>query len=208
MAAGWAAVVEPFWRSAAGLGLAQALQQRLADGATVYPPQPLLAFSVAAGPRLPPSLRNIFKELVRDGLMAQMPASGSLQAWARRGVLLLNSCLTVEQGEPAIHAGLGWEALPDALIAAVAAQSPACVYLLWGAHAQTKRALIEATAARHGRGSGCLAALRRGVPRLCGSGGPAAASAVCGSSLPPRLAPACHPSCGQCRTCKFRGGGT
>ena len=180
MAAGWAAVVEPFWRSAAGMGLAQALQRRLADGATVFPPQPLralmltpleqvcavilgqdpyhgpgqaegLAFSVAAGQRLPPSLRNIFKELLRDGLMAQIPASGSLQAWARRGVLLLNSCLTVEQGEPAIHAGLGWEALTDALIAAVAAQSPACVYLLWGAHAQTKRALIEATAARHGR---------------------------------------------------------
>ena len=187
MAAGWAAVVEPFWRSEAGRALALALQQRLADGATVYPPQPLrallltpldqvcavilgqdpyhgpgqaegLAFSVAAGQRLPPSLRNIFKELLREGSIAQMPASGSLQAWARRGVLLLNSCLTVEQGEPASHAGLGWEALTDALIAAVAAQSPACVYLLWGAHAQAKRGLIEATAARHGRAALVLTA--------------------------------------------------
>lgn len=109
-----------------------------------------LAFSVAPGVRIPPSLRNIFKELVRDGCLDQAPASGSLSAWAERGVLLLNSSLTVEDGLPASHAKQGWEALTDAVLAAVAAHAPACVYLLWGAHAQAKAPLVEQTAAAHG----------------------------------------------------------
>lgn len=71
------------------------------------------------------------------------PAHGCLQAWAERGVLLLNTVLTVEAAQAASHAGWGWEALTDALIAAVAADAPPCVFLLWGAHAQRKRALIE-----------------------------------------------------------------
>ena len=101
-----------------------------------------LSFSVAPGVKVPPSLRNIFKELQRDvGL--QPPQSGSLEAWAKRGVLLLNTCLTVEQGQPASHAKRGWESLTDALLAQVARTSPACVYMLWGAHAQAKAPMIE-----------------------------------------------------------------
>ena len=174
----WQPVVNHFMVSDAGQQLGTFLTQRLASGATVYPPQPLralqltpltkvravvlgqdpyhgpgqaegLAFSVAPGVRLPPSLRNIFKERQRD-LGLPVPANGSLQAWAQQGVLLLNTCLTVEDGQPASHARRGWEALTDALIAAVAVQASPCVYLLWGAHAQARRALIVAAAARHG----------------------------------------------------------
>jgi hypothetical protein len=85
-----------------------------------------------------------------DHLGLPVPANGSLLAWAQQGVLLLNTCLTVEDGQPASHARRGWEALTDALIAAVAVQASPCVYLLWGAHAQARRALIVAAAARHG----------------------------------------------------------
>jgi uracil-DNA glycosylase len=104
-----------------------------------------LAFSVAEGVKIPPSLRNIFKEL------GQSPRSGSLVEWARRGVLLLNASLTVEQGNAGSHARKGWEALTDALLAKVAATASPCVYLLWGVHAQAKAPLIERTAAEHGR---------------------------------------------------------
>ena len=93
----------------------------------------------------PPSLKNIFKELGCN------PASGSLAAWARQGVLLLNTCLTVEDGQPASHAKKGWEALTDRLLERVAAEASPCVYLLWGAHAQAKAPLVERTAAAHGR---------------------------------------------------------
>lgn len=102
-----------------------------------------LAFSVPHGVAIPPSLRNIRKELQRDlGLV--LPDHGSLQAWADRGVLLLNTVLTVSPGEAASHAGWGWESLTDALIAALAAQDQPIVFMLWGAHAQKKRPLIEA----------------------------------------------------------------
>ncbi len=107
-----------------------------------------LAFSVRPGQAIPPSLRNIRKELSRDlGLPA--PAHGCLQAWAERGVLLLNTVLTVEAARAASHAGWGWEALTDALITAVAAASHPTVFLLWGAHAQRKLALIEQAALQH-----------------------------------------------------------
>lgn len=105
-----------------------------------------LAFSVAPGVTVPPSLRNIFKELQRD-LALPPPANGSLVRWARQGVLLLNTCLTVEDGQPASHAGRGWEVLTDALIRHCAETGDAKVFLLWGAHAQKKAALIDA--ARH-----------------------------------------------------------
>jgi uracil-DNA glycosylase len=83
---------------------------------------------------LPPSLRNIFKELQRD-LGTPMPAfpdpGGSLVRWARQGVLLLNTCLTVEEGQPASHAGKGWEVLTDAVIASgVAAHQPHGVHVM------------------------------------------------------------------------------
>jgi uracil-DNA glycosylase len=166
----WQPALEAFWRSAEGLSVASYVQSRLATGAVVYPQHPLraleltpltavkvvilgqdpyhgpyqaqgLSFSVANGVKLPPSLRNIFKELQRD-LGHPIPLNGSLEAWAKRGVLLLNTCLTVEDGRPASHAKRGWEGLTDALLAEVARTAPACVYMLWGAHAQAKADLI------------------------------------------------------------------
>lgn len=105
-----------------------------------------LAFSVRKGVAIPPSLRNIRKEIQRDlGLSA--PAHGCLQTWAEQGVLLLNTVLTVEAGQAASHAGWGWEALTDALICAVAADPGEKVFMLWGAHAQRKAALIDASEA-------------------------------------------------------------
>lgn len=138
---------------------------------TVYPPEPLraltlagpeavsvvilgqdpyhgpgqaegLAFSVALGVKIPPSLRNIFKELQRD-MGTLPPAHGSLVRWAEQGVLLLNTCLTVEDGLPASHAGQGWEVLTDAVIHRCSDSGPPKVFLLWGAHAQKKLPLID-----------------------------------------------------------------
>jgi len=108
-----------------------------------------LAFSVPEGVKCPPSLRNIFAEMARDlGRPDPRNASidGHLGDWARAGVLLLNTSLTVEDGQPASHARHGWEALTDALIQAVAAKPERVAFLLWGAHAQAKAALIEASA--------------------------------------------------------------
>jgi len=168
--ADWQPVLDGFWRSAPGQALADHVRKRLAAGARVYPAHPLwalrltplsevravilgqdpyhgpgqaqgLSFSVAPGVKLPPSLRNIFKELQRD-LHEPIPTSGSLEAWARRGVLLLNTSLTVEDGLPASHAKRGWEALTDALLTEVARTAPVCVYMLWGAHAQAKADMI------------------------------------------------------------------
>lgn len=168
---GWRAVTEAFRHSPAGRSLIEFVDARVAAGAVVYPADPLralaltpleavrvvilgqdpyhgpgqaegLAFSVPDGVRTPPSLRNIFKELQREGLPA--PRSTSLVPWARQGVLLLNTTLTVEDGQAASHAGHGWEVLTDALIAATAAAAAdrPVAYLLWGAHAQRKRELI------------------------------------------------------------------
>ena len=114
-----------------------------------------LAFSVAPGVKPPPSLRNIFKEIARDPLLehAALPApgDGSLVRWARQGVLLLNTCLTVEEGQPASHAQRGWEVLTDAIVSEVSKKDNSVVFMLWGAHAQTKQALIEASGATIGR---------------------------------------------------------
>jgi uracil-DNA glycosylase len=107
-----------------------------------------LAFSVAPGVKFPPSLRNIFKELQRDlgTPIPELPLpGGSLVQWAREGVLLLNTCLTVEEGLPASHAGKGWEFFSDAIIRQVSQDAQPSVFMLWGAHAQTKRALIDVT---------------------------------------------------------------
>ncbi len=100
-----------------------------------------LSFSVADGVPLPPSLRNIYAELHDDCAIA--PAtSGNLESWARRGVLLLNNTLTVEAGKAGSHAGKGWEAITDAIVAAVAAREHPCVFILWGSHAQGKASRI------------------------------------------------------------------
>jgi uracil-DNA glycosylase len=105
-----------------------------------------LAFSVPPGQRLPPSLRNIFNELRRD--IGAAPAhSGSLAGWARQGVLLLNSSLTVEETRPASHAKFGWQVLTDQILQAVARQTRAQVFMLWGGHAQAKRPLLQPASA-------------------------------------------------------------
>lgn len=96
-----------------------------------------LAFSVQDGVKVPPSLANIYKELASD-LGLAVPRHGNLTQWARQGVLLLNAALTVEDGQPGSHQGRGWEAITDAVVAAVAARPEPCVFLLWGSHAQKK----------------------------------------------------------------------
>ncbi len=103
-----------------------------------------LAFSVKAGLRLPPSLLNIYKELETD-LGVKRAKSGNLEAWARQGVLLLNTSLTVRAHEAASHKNKGWEKLTDAIIQAVSSQSKPVVFVLWGGHAQKKLPLIDAT---------------------------------------------------------------
>jgi uracil-DNA glycosylase len=100
-----------------------------------------LSFSVRDGVRIPPSLRNVFKELAEDvGIAA--PAVGDLTGWARQGVLLLNAVLTVRAGAAASHAGKGWEAFTDATIRALDARDERVVFLLWGGYARKKADLI------------------------------------------------------------------
>jgi uracil-DNA glycosylase len=108
-----------------------------------------LAFSVQHDQRVPPSLRNIFSEIERGSLpqpapclQARAPRSGALEPWAWQGVLLLNTCLTVESGAPGSHAKQGWEALTDKIIKAIACSETPTVFMLWGAHAQAKQDLI------------------------------------------------------------------
>ena len=101
-----------------------------------------LAFSVAPGVPLPPSLRNMFKELQAD-VGAPPPRDGSLVPWARQGVLLLNAVLTVREGEANSHAGKGWEHFTDAVIRAVGHKEEPVVFLLWGRYAQKKQSLID-----------------------------------------------------------------
>ena len=176
VAAGWRTLKDDFFATQAGAGLLSFLRQRLEAQAVIFPPQPLralaltppesvrvvilgqdpyhgrgqaegLAFSVAPGVAVPPSLRNIFKEIQRD-LGTPPPAfpvpGGSLVKWAENGVLLLNTCLTVEEGQPASHAKRGWEQLTDAVIRHVSVHQQNVVFMLWGAHAQGKRDLIDA----------------------------------------------------------------
>ncbi|WP_213299254.1 uracil-DNA glycosylase [Paraburkholderia sacchari] len=100
-----------------------------------------LAFSVPPAVRTPPSLRNIFKEIAAS-LGIEAPAHGCLDAWARQGVLLLNTVLTVERANAASHAKRGWERCTDTLIREIAARHEHLVFMLWGAHAQNKRALL------------------------------------------------------------------
>jgi len=171
----WLETLEDFWKSPTGIGLDQTMRARLAAGHVIYPRTPYraltltpfekvrvlvlgqdpyhgpnqadgLAFSVGAGQKIPPSLRNIFKEIRRDTGASHPvgPDAGSLEAWARQGVLLLNTALTVEDASPASHSRWGWEVLTDQLILALAQRTEPCAFLLWGAHAQSKASLIEA----------------------------------------------------------------
>jgi uracil-DNA glycosylase len=175
----WAPLLRDWAASDAGRSLIHAVDARLAAGATIYPADvfralaltPLsqvrvlilgqdpyhgpgqaegLAFSVPAGQRLPPSLRNIVQELQRD-LGLAVPLSGSLLDWARQGVLLLNTSLSVEEACPGSHAKLGWQVLTDKIVAAVADHPRPKVFMFWGAHAQAKAPLVlgAAAGARH-----------------------------------------------------------
>ena len=101
-----------------------------------------LAFSVAPGVAIPPSLQKIFKEVSAD-MGVPMPVDGDLTRWAEQGVLLLNSSLTVKAGKPASHAGMGWEVMTDAAIKALSDGRENLVFLLWGAHAGKKSGLID-----------------------------------------------------------------
>jgi uracil-DNA glycosylase len=173
----WRPVIDRWFRSDAGRNTVAFVDGRVAAGALVYPARPLraleltalaqtrvvvvgqdpyhgagqaegLAFSVPPGVRIPPSLRNIFKELQRD-LDVPYPSSGHLGPWASQGVLLLNTTLTVEDGRPGSHAKIGWEALTDALIGETAEHPQPKVFLLWGAHAQRLAPAIERAGQRN-----------------------------------------------------------
>ncbi|PCI47764.1 MAG: uracil-DNA glycosylase [Moraxellaceae bacterium] len=102
-----------------------------------------LSFSVPAGIRPPPSLKNIFKEIKSD-LGFDAPNHGCLESWSRQGVLLLNSVLTVERGKAASHQGKGWEQFTDQIIWNLNEHREGVVFLLWGAYAQKKGAFIDA----------------------------------------------------------------
>jgi uracil-DNA glycosylase len=166
---GWEPVVRSWWSDPAGRALVDFVDARVAEGAVVYPADvfralaltPLervrvvilgqdpyhgpgqahgLAFSVPEGARTPPSLRNILAELKRD--LGVVRSTNDLSSWARQGVLLLNTSLTVEAGQPASHARRGWEALTQSLLRAVTSRPQPCAYLLWGAHAQQFEPLV------------------------------------------------------------------
>ena len=102
-----------------------------------------LAFSVPRGVKAPPSLRNVFKEIAADLGGDPDDRPPDLTPWAEQGVLLLNSILTVEAGKPASHRHLGWEELTDQIVETLAARRQRLVFMLWGAPAQKKAALIQ-----------------------------------------------------------------
>lgn len=101
-----------------------------------------LCFAVHEGVKLPPSLQNIYQEIMNDLGIIPLP-SGDLSRWATQGVLLLNSVLTVQAGTPASHAGKGWEQFTDAVIQTINNKQKNIVYLLWGKYAQNKGAVIN-----------------------------------------------------------------
>lgn len=101
-----------------------------------------LSFSVRDGVRFPPSLQNIFKEM-KDDLGLPIPKSGSLESWAKQGVLLLNSVLTVEEGKAASHQKRGWEEFTDAVIAKINKEKEGVAFILWGSYAQKKGEHID-----------------------------------------------------------------
>ena len=102
-----------------------------------------LAFSVQNGIKVPPSLVNIYKELTTDIDGFVTPVHGNLAAWAQQGVLLLNTVLTVQQGQAHSHAKLGWEMFTDKIIEQINLHNDGCVFILWGAHAQKKGRNID-----------------------------------------------------------------
>jgi uracil-DNA glycosylase len=102
-----------------------------------------LSFSVKPGIKTPPSLANMYKELAQDIDGFAIPSHGNLQHWAEQGVLLLNTVLTVEQGNAHSHAKIGWESFTDKVIQQLNEQRRGLIFLLWGAHAQKKGKIIN-----------------------------------------------------------------
>lgn len=170
---GWRRALAPELASPEFAALGAFLSAEIADDAVIYPPHPLrmtafertpfdqvrvvvlgqdpyhgpeqangLAFAVPRGVVIPPSLRNVFTELERDLGLAR-PAHGDLSAWADRGVLLLNTSLTVRAGEAGSHSAAGWRTLTDAAVRALSQQREGIVFLLWGKHAQARADLID-----------------------------------------------------------------
>lgn len=167
-----------FWRSDAGSRLGSFLDSRQREGAVIFPedvyralrltplesvrvvivgqdPYPTaghaMGLAFALNPDVRPlarSLRNIFKELGEEFSRPE-PVCGDLTGWARQGVLLINSVLTVEEGQAGAHAGKGWEIFTDSLIRAVAGRKRPCAFLLWGAAAQKKEEMIAASGGRN-----------------------------------------------------------
>ncbi|MEZ9347103.1 uracil-DNA glycosylase [Vibrio splendidus] len=103
-----------------------------------------LAFSVLPGVKIPPSLRNMYKELTQDIDGFEIPSHGYLDSWASQGVLMLNTVLTVEEAKAHSHAKCGWETFTDTIIAELNQRSEPIIFLLWGAHAQKKGQAIDA----------------------------------------------------------------
>ena len=103
-----------------------------------------LAFSVNSDTNFPPSLLNIYKEYSSD-LSLSLPNDGDLSSWAKQGVLLLNSILTVESGHPGSHKNLGWEKFTNAIIRALSDKKKYLVFILWGAYAQSKKVFIDSS---------------------------------------------------------------
>jgi len=104
-----------------------------------------LSFSVQKGITPPPSLKNIYKELKTDIAGFEIPATGDLTHWAEQGVLLLNATLTVRESNPASHQKKGWEEFTDTVIKTISDKKEGIVFILWGAYAQAKAALIDQT---------------------------------------------------------------
>ncbi|GGI70060.1 uracil-DNA glycosylase [Shewanella gelidii] len=102
-----------------------------------------LCFSVQADVKVPPSLVNIYKELATDIDGFEIPSHGNLASWAKQGVLMLNTVLTVEQGKAHSHAKAGWETFTDHVVELLSAQERPIVFVLWGSHAQKKARALD-----------------------------------------------------------------
>lgn len=101
-----------------------------------------LCFSVKKGTKIPPSLRNIYKEL-EDDIQCEIPIHGDLSSWAKKGVFLLNTILTVEESMPSSHQRIGWEIFTDKVIQMISQNQDKVVFILWGNHARKKKKLID-----------------------------------------------------------------
>lgn len=167
----WKPVLSDFEQSEAGKKIQRLLTEQKAEGLRIFPPKPYralellsarevkvvilgqdpyhgfnqangLAFSVNKGVPLPPSLRNIFKEIKREYPEAEFK-TGELEGWAKQGVLLLNTVLTVVEGMANSHSKKGWEELTDEIIVKIASEGTPVVFMLWGKSAQEKKKLIR-----------------------------------------------------------------